>query len=171
MFSGKSWKELEDIFPANVKIASEAYKIISVFYPALVSTRQWLKATYGIEIQTRDLFLLCWLQRCEDARENVSFDGWPALKGMNIGGKLWYKEKSNITKIGLIENVPASTAVRLYRITATGKLIIRKFVENVEQAHKNLGLWVSMQPQVEADRITKYIKQFCDFDEEQPTNP
>lgn len=164
LFSGKRWKELEDIFPADLKIASDAYKIISVFFPAWVATQAYMKATLGGSIHMRDFFILCWLQRCEDAKENISFESWPAMKGMNIGGKLWYNRKSQMTAIGLIENIPAK-AIRAYRISATGKMVIRNFTQNVEQAHHNLRGWISMQPEDQADKMMHYLKKFFELNE------
>jgi len=164
LFSGKSWSELEDIFPADMKIASDAYKIISVIMPAWIATQAYMKSTIGGSIPMRDFFILCWLQRCEDAKEDVAFESWPAMKGMNIGGKLWYLRKSNMTALGLIENIPVQR-IRIYRITALGKMVIRNFTQNVEQAHHNLRGWVADKPEDIALNVTKYLKKFFELND------
>lgn len=169
LFSNKSWEELQDVWPKELRIVSDAYKIVCMLAPAWVLTQQFIKANYGESIAMRDFLTLCWLQRCEDARENVAFDSFPALKGLNMGGKLWYSHKSALTRLGLIENIP--TRVRLYRITATGKMIIRKFVENIEQANQDLHRWMSYQPPEQVVKITKALKKFIDFEEPTKEEP
>lgn len=160
-FSGKSWGELNDIWPADVRVASEAWKIVSVFTPAWLATVNFMKAILdGKHIASRDFFILCWIHRCEESRENVAMDSWPAMKGMNIGGRLWYNRKSQLTKLGLIENMPTSN-IRLYRVTEMGKLIMKKFIENVEQAHKDMKYWKSLQPPEEAAKIDRALQKYC----------
>lgn len=166
-FSGSSWKELHDIWPADVRVASEAWKIISVFTPALLASQTFQKSLLnGKYIGSRDLFILCLIQRCEEAKTNVATEGWPVLKAMNIGGKLWYARKSELTQLGLIENLP--TTLRLYRVTGLGKTIIKNFVENVEQAHQNIKYWVSLQPDENAARVNKYLQAYCFRPDEPP---
>lgn len=160
-FSGSSWKELEDIWPADVRVASEAWKIISVFTPALLASQIFQKELMnGKYIVSRDFFILCLIQRCEEARTNVATEAWPALKAMNIGGKLWYSRKAELTKLGLIENIPAA-GLRLYRVTGLGKAVIRNFVENVEKAHQDIKYWVSLQPAENAERVNRYLQANC----------
>ncbi len=134
LFSGKKWKTLEDIWPAPVRVSSEAWKILSVFAPALKETQRFYFATYGHKITAQDLFLLAWMQRCEEINQNVALKAYPVLHGLHIGGKLFYIRKANLTRYGLLENTP--TIRRLYRITGTGKMLLRKFVEEIEKAHK-----------------------------------
>jgi len=160
-FSGTSWRELEDIWPAHVRVASEAWKMISVFTPALLASVTFQKSMMnGKYITSRDLFILCLIQRCEEARTNVATEAWPALKAMNIGGRLWYSRKAQLTKLGLIENIPAA-GLRLYRVTGAGKMIIKNFVDNVEQAHQDIKHWVSLQPPENAERVNKYLQKYC----------
>jgi hypothetical protein len=160
-FSGSSWRELEDIWPAQVRVASEAWKIISVFTPALMATQTFQKSMLnGKYIRSRDLFILALIQRCEEARTNVATEAWPALKAMNIGGKLWYSRKAQLTKLGLIENIPAP-GLRLYRVTGLGKMVIKNFVDNVEKAHQDIKYWVSLQPPENAERVNKYLQANC----------
>jgi len=160
-FSGKSWRELEDIWPAQVRVASEAWKMISVFTPALIASVTFQKSMMnGKYIGSRDMFILCLIQRCEEARTNVATEAWPALKAMNIGGRLWYSRKAQLTKLGLIENIPAA-GLRLYRVTGAGKMIIKNFVDNVEQAHQDIKHWVSLQPKENAERVNKYFQKYC----------
>jgi predicted transcriptional regulator with HTH domain len=161
LFSGKSWKELEDIWPRDLRLSSEAWKIVSVMAPAWLATTKFMKSNYGEAINMRDFFYLCWIHRGEDAKENVATVSWPIMKGLNIGGKLWYKKKSALTRIGLIENIP-SKWVRLYRVTATGKMVIRVFIENVEKAHKDIRMWkVDSGPGRDEtnERITRYFSE------------
>jgi hypothetical protein len=163
-FSGTSWKDLEDIWPADVRVNSEAWKLLSVFFPAWLATKQFINTSLNIEskqsLNSQDLFVLCLIQRCEEARSNVAMQAWPALKAMNIGGRLWYARKAKLTKLGLIENMPAKSS-RLYRLTGMGKLVIRTFIDNVEQAHKDIKYWTSLQPPEYAVRIDEYLNKYC----------
>lgn len=175
MYSGKSWEELEDIWPADLRIASDAYKIVSLFYPAQIVAQEFQKHLIGEAIGMRDLMTLCWFQRVEDAKENVGLEAFPTMKVMNYGGRLFYARKSKITRLGLIENMPMG--MRMYRITANGKLVIRNFVENLEKANDNLAMWISVQKPAMAAEITRYIQRFFDIepsegkDDEQQGSP
>lgn len=160
-FSGTSWRDLEDIWPADVRVSSEAWKMLAVFTPAWMATVIFMKELLnGEHIHARDFFILCWIQRCEEARANVSMEAWPAMKGMNIGGTLWRTRKAGLTKLGLIENMPAPF-LRLYRVTGKGKMIMRNFIDNVEQAHRDVKGWVSSQPEENAEKVNRYFQRYC----------
>lgn len=160
-FSGKSWKELEDIWPKGQRLSSEAMFIVGVFSPAWLATQNFMKANYGFTLTPHDFFLLCWIHRCQEGREGVFTTAWPVMKGINVGGKLWVLKKSKITKLGLIENMP-SHHLRLYRVTGPGKLLIQKFISNVEEAHKDMRRWLAdFGPQGDEanERITRFMKE------------
>lgn len=159
LFSGKSWTELEDIWPKDLRIGSQAAHIIGVFFPAWVDTHRFVKSQFGFSINMREFLLLCWLQRVEEGRENVGFEGWAAMKGLNIGGRLWYARKARITKLGIVENYPLR--YRLYRVTATGKTIIRYFCDAADQANMNLGEWLSTRDPESGAQLTKFLLDFA----------
>lgn len=160
-FSGTSWKDLEDIWPADVRVSSDAWKMMSVFYPAWLATTAFMKATLNGEfIRHQEFWVLCLIQRCEEARENVATEVWPPMKAMNIGGHLWALRKSKLTKLGLIENMPAPY-LRLVRVTGIGKMIIKTFISNVEQAHRDIKHWNSLQPAENAEKVNQYFQKYC----------
>lgn len=164
MYSGKEWGELEDIFPRNIKLSSEVYTVITVLAPAWVATKAFIKSTYGDTIYWEDFTYLCWLQRVEDAKENVAFEAFSAMKGLNVNPKLWFLKKSRLTKLGLVENIPIPKQF-LYRITGKGKMIVRKFHDEVEQAHKNLAMWQSWKdPEHAKNKITPKLRDFFDIE-------
>ncbi len=176
-FSGRSWSDLHDIWPADLRISSEAWKIISVMVPAAEATVMFAKThipalnnksgTRTQQFGLREILWLAWIQRCEEARENVATDQFPMAKGFHQPLKVIYNRKSVLTKLGLVENFPNhSRNIRLYRVTNLGKLLLRHFTEQLEQAHYNLREWISWQPQVHRDKITKYLSTYC-FDWEE----
>lgn len=181
-FSGKSWSDLNDIWPADIRISSEAWKILSVVVPASELTIQFAKQhipelTIKVgekkernqQFGLRELLWLAWIQRCEEARDNVATDQFPMAKGFHQPLNVVANRKSVLTKLGLVEsfpNVAGEPMVRLFRVTDRGKMILRNFVENLEQAHYNLREWISWQPQVHRDRITNYLSKYC-FDWEE----
>ncbi len=137
LFSKKSWSELEDIWPREIRLSSEACLIAGLFAPAWLKTLAFMDTAIGKRIVMREFFLLCWLHRVEEAREGVAFHAWPAMKGLNIGGKLWYIRKAGLTKCGLIENLPVKD--HTYRITELGKLVVKKFIDNLQETRDELG--------------------------------
>ncbi len=158
-WSGKSWKELDDIWPATVRVQSEAWKIISVSYPAFIVTQEFMKTLVGDKIQFREFLVLCWIHRCEEVKAGIATESWAPMKGMNISGAIWYNRKASLTRLGLIENAPVGR-IRLYRVTGNGKMVIRYYVDQLEQAHKNLRYWVSLQPDKYAIQVTKYLNRY-----------
>ena len=169
MFSGRTWGELEDIFPRNMKLASDAYKIITVLAPAWVKTKEFIKINYGETIRWDDFTYLCWMQRVEDAKENVAFEAFSARMGLNCNNTLWWIKKSRLTKLGLVENLPIR-AQFLYRITEKGKMIVKKFTEELEQAHKNLDMWQSWKsPERALNKVTPKLRDFFDIEIPPPT--
>jgi len=158
-YSGKNWKELNDLWPAEVRIASDAWKIISVSAVAWEATKPFLRTLVGDTIDWQHFMVLCWILRCEEAKQGISTEAWAAMKGLNISGGIWYNRKAALTRLGLIENVPIKH-VRLYRVTGNGKMVIKYFVEQSEMAHKNLRYWLSLQPPEFAARLTKKLNNY-----------
>lgn len=159
-FSGKSWKELNDIWPVDVRISSDVWKHISVAYPAFMVTQQFMKTLLkGESIKFRDFLILCWIQRCQEAKDDIATEAWAPMKGMNISGNIWYNRKASLTRLGLLENMPGER-FRMYRVTGTGRMIIKYYVDQVEQAHKNLRYWLSLQPEEYAKKVTKYLNNY-----------
>ncbi len=159
-FSGSSWKELHDVWPADVRVASEAWKILSVFQPAMMNTQKFIASLCGgVHFKPQDFYILCWIQRCEEAKSNVATESWSPKKGMNIGRTLWSARTAKLIKHGIIEDIPSP--FRLYRVTKIGKLIIKNFIDNVEQAHQDIKYWVNSQPAENAEKVNRYLSQYC----------
>lgn len=136
-YSGKKWSELEDIWPKEVRITDETYEIMGLFSPAWAKTRRFIIDTLQIKgLLYEHFFLLCWLHRVQDGKDGLAFQPYQAMKGVNLGGRIWYGLKSPLHKYGLIEALPIRN--RAYRVTELGKVIIKKFIENVHLSRQEL---------------------------------
>ncbi len=156
--STASWKDLQDQWPAEIRIASDAWKIISVSQPAWVAMRPFMKELLnGESIGFRDFQMLCLIYRAQEAKDGYGTQNFPILKSLNIGGTLWYARKSKINKLGLVES---RQKVRVYRVTGLGIALIKRYIENLEQAHKDLRHWISIQPDEQAREVIKYLNRF-----------
>ncbi len=158
-FSGRTWRELEDIWPRHVRVSSEAHKIISCISPAWHAMKQDLKKR-GIKLRTDELWRLFWIQRCEEAKENVATETYPIGKPHQWNIKLYYLKQSPLMRKGLIEWLPAST-VKLVRVTALGKDILKTFIHYIEQAHRDIKMMVAGQPEENAAKVQRYLSRFC----------
>lgn len=171
-FSGKSWKQLEDIWPRDLRVSSEAWKIVSVMYPAWIQTKMFCGENLGMQVKRsrgkdsnkntfvfRDLLILAWMQRCEEARENVAFEHLPVVLGMHSFKSVLNPIKARLIRLDLVENLPTNR--KLCRVTEKGKVILRYFVEQLEQAHYNLRKWMSDIPDETAEYVDKYLVNYC----------
>lgn len=164
-FSGKSWKDLNDVWPISMRTSSEAYYILCGFLPAFDKIRPFVKELTGSDqpIHFRDILLLAWCSRCEEAKDGLCTEQYPFQKGINQGLRTFWIRKAKITKIGLIENVPTNTYTRAYRVTEKGRIVLRKFVELVDEAHIKLrDVWSKDVPGTKyADHkpIDKFIRR------------
>lgn len=158
-FLGRTWQELEDIWPKNIRLASEAYKIISVISPALQITRRQHEELTGKKLRVDDLFLLFWIHRCEEARENTATAPIVIGKPMQWNKKLYAIKQSRLYQFGLIEHF--GRYVDLVRVTGEGKVLMKRFIENLEQAHRDLKYFVSSQPPEGAEKVNNYLQKYC----------
>lgn len=154
-YSGKTWKELQDIYPPNLRIKDDAWRLMGLFAPAWLLTKmQYREILNGGKLDTTDLAFLCWMQRVEEAHQNVGFRAWPVMKGINVSGNIFSIRKAKLTKLGLVESMPVKH-VRLYRVTGMGKSLIKSFTDNLNQANENLKLWVDSQTEEHKERMTR----------------
>lgn len=170
MYSGRKWGELEDVWPASMRIADDAYKIVCLMTPAWQLTKEFMKATLGDTIDMRAMFIMCWMQRVEDAKENVGFRAWPVMKGMNIGGALWYARKAKIIKLGLVERIPLPR-VHLYRLAPTGKMMVKHFVDSLNEANMKLDEWMSSASKKSDHMHTLALRKYFDISEDPLSEP
>lgn len=161
-FSGRSWQELEDIWPRHIRLASEAHKIISGISPALFAMNQDLKKR-GIKLRSDELWRLFWIQRCEEAKENVGTDTYTIGKPHRWNLKLYYLKQSPLMRQGLIEWFPPrpGPALKLVRVTALGKDILKTFIYYIEQAHRDVKQMVKDQPASGQERANRYLSTYC----------
>lgn len=158
-FSGRTYGELNDIYPFNDRLKDDAWRMVGLFYPAWVLTRRQFKEQIGKMRFTRFLEL-CYMQRCEEAKEGFAFHAYPALKGMNVSGAIFAARKAELTRLGLVENIPLSAnRARLHRVTGLGRMVIKCFNENLNQANDNLAMWLSNMKAEEQEfkKITYYL--------------
>ena len=158
-FSGKSWKELNDIWPTDIRINSEVWKIMAVAPAAWIATKPFMITLLGETIDTQSFQTLCWVLRCQEAKDDIATEAWAPMKGLGISGNIWYNRKAKLTRLGLIENAPIGR-FRMYRVTGKGKMIVRYYVDQLEQAHKNLRYWLTLQPEKYAIQVTKYLNKY-----------
>jgi len=158
LFSGKSYGELNDIYPINSRINDEVWRLVGLMYPAWVITKSQFKDQLPGKLKYTRFQELCWMQRCEEAKEGFAFPAYPAIKGMNVSGAIFAARKAELTKLGLVENIPLSAnRARLYRVTGLGKMMIKAFVENLHAANNNLEMWLSMIGEENYKKITYYL--------------
>lgn len=156
LFSGKTWIELEDIWPREARVQDDAYMILGLFAPAWRQTKEFIEYTYSITLRSEEFFYLCWFQRVEEARENVAFLFYPNMRAMDWNHALWATKKSRLTKYGFIENLP-SGEIKSYRVTEAGKLIIKKFIDNLNQVREQLLVDLANNPQ--HDRVDTALRR------------
>lgn len=159
-FSGKTWAELEDIWPRNKRIDSNVWRMMGLIAPAWVITQEYCAGLVGEKIFLQDLNLLCFMQRVEEARDNVAFDSYHILKGMNFGASLYTTRKAKLHKLGLVEKMPLKR-LRIYRITGLGKMLIHEFVSNLQKANDNLLGWIESQPKEHQVKISQSLSLYC----------
>lgn len=161
-FSNDSWQELEDIWPANLRIGSEAYKVLSVVYPAFRIFNMRLKQEEGQTIRFDEFMLLFWFHRVEDAKENVCLTPYYVGKPLSWNQRMLAVKQSRLFHMGLVENIPIK-GLRLYRVTAKGKQMLRNFVSIMEQAHKDVKFLFHLQPEDHKEKVNKGLKKYFEL--------
>lgn len=159
-FSGRTWGELEDIWPRHVRVASEAYKIMAGVSPAFQALKVDLKKR-GMSLRQDEVWRLFWIQRCEEAKENVATETYPIGKPHKWNIKLYYIKQSPLMRKGLIEWLPAANRVKLVRVTALGKDILKTFIHYIEQAHRDIKQLAADQPAENAAKVQRYLSKYC----------
>ena len=155
VFSGRSYAELNDIYPINSRIKDDVWRTVGLMQPAWMLTQAQYKEQLGVKLKWCRFQELCWMQRCEEANEGFTFLAYPAMKGMNVSGAIFAIRKADLTKLGLVENIPnMSNRSRLYRVTGLGKMIIKSFVENLHMANTNLEHFLTLVSEEQYKRIT-----------------
>lgn len=159
-FVGRSWKDLDDLWPRKMRLSSEAWQVLGLALPAYSATLPFiLHLTGGQMVSFRDLVLLCWLQRCEEARENVGITADLVLPGSGFKRVADLVTRQRVLRrCGLLEDLVGAPRTGLYRITASGKMILAAFVENLEQAHYDIAGWKAKQKPKTAKRIDYWLR-------------
>lgn len=173
-FSEKSYKDLQDLWPVEMRTSSEAlYIMAGMLYASrqiTVFTNKLLDVN-GRQIRLMDLLLLAWCLRCEDAKEGLCTEAYALKKGLDQGMQTLWTRKAILTKHGLIENIPSKgygEYFRAYRVTERGRIILRKFVDLINEAHKKLREeWIPITPGwTEPKELDNWIKRMT----EKPTS-
>lgn len=159
-FSGKTWAELEDIYPRNKRIGNDIWRMMGLMAPAWLVTNEYCKELVGKKIVFRDFMMLCFMQRVEEARDNVAFDSYHILKGLNLGGSLYTTRKAVLHKLGFVEKMPLPK-LRIYRTTGLAKMLMHKFAENLQMANDNLLEWIKSQPPEHQAKISQSLNLYC----------
>ncbi len=160
-FSNKTWRELNSIWPIEKRLKSNAWEMLGLLLPAVTLTAKFVKKNYrgseNIRFSTRELLLLCYIMRCEEAKSNVGTENFSIGAGMDVNKRILNARKSILVKLGFIETLP-SNKVRLYRLTPAGRMIVKKLVENIEQAHVDLNQWIADQPDSGAEKVNQFLQ-------------
>ena len=159
-FSGKTWAELEDIYPKGKRIDSNIWRMMGLMAPAWLATNEYCKELVGKKISFRDFMMLCFMQRVEEARDNVAFDSYHILKGLNLGGSLYSTRKAGLHKLGFVEKMPLKH-MRIYRTTGLAKMLMYKFADNLQKANDNILEWVESQPKEHQVKISQSLALHC----------
>ena len=172
-FSGKSWNDLNDVWPIDKRVSSDVWYIMSVFQPAFHRLKPFLSELLGIRINdhksktARNIFgyteltMLAWCLRCEEAKGGLCTEEIAFSKGLNQGMPAFWRGKAGITKMGLIENIPTGTYSKAYRVTEKGRMVLRRFVELIDECHEKLKTdWaVDRPPYDKVKPIDKFIRR------------
>jgi hypothetical protein len=159
-FSGKTWAELEDIYPKNKRIGNDIWRMMGLMAPAWIATNEYCKELVGQKISFRDFMMLCFMQRVEEARDNVAFDSYHCLKALNLSGSLYTTRKAVLHKLGFVEKMPLHK-LRIYRTTGLAKMLMYNYVDNLQKANDNLLLWVESQPKEHQVKISQSLNMYC----------
>ena len=170
-FSGKSFRYLQDLWPAEMRTSSEAFYIMAGMLYASRQITVFMKSMLdvtGRQIRFMDLLLLAWCLRCEDAKEGLCTEAYALKKGLDQGMKTLWIRKAILTKYGLIENIPTPSVpgeyFKAYRVTEKGRIILRKFVELIDEAHRKLREeWSTDRPDwTEPKGLDNWIRRMTD---------
>lgn len=142
-FSGKSWKDLNDVWPIDKRTTSDSWYLLAAFQPAYIFTKRFTETLLGVkfvkvEFSYQDVMCLAWCLRCEEAKGGLCTEEIAFSKGTNEGMPAFWRRKAFITKIGLIENIPTGTYTKAYRVTEKGRIVLKKFVEMIDECHTKL---------------------------------
>lgn len=159
-FSGKTWAELEDIYPRNKRIGNDIWRVMGLMAPAWYITNEYCKELVGDKIIFRDFMLLCFMQRVEEARDNVAFDLYHVRKALNLSPSLLGTRKAKLHKLGFVEKMPLKR-LRIYRTTGLAKLLMYNFMDNLQKANDNLLEWVAAQPKEHQAKISQSLNMYC----------
>ncbi len=161
-FSGMSWKDLQDVWPIEMRTSSEAYYILGAFSGAWVLLAPLIKEMGIGRLWMQDLCLLAFVSRAEEAKAGLATEYLALLHGVGGGMKALSVRKALITKEGLIENIPAGEYTRAYRVTEKGRVVLREFIRLVDLCHvKMREEWYVDRPEYRDNKpIDNYIK-YC----------
>lgn len=159
-WSNAKWGELQDLWPANVKVMNEAFKMLAVFMPAFYKFRNSHPELNigGRKFRAEDFFYLCWIMRCEDTNEGLMASLFDIIRPLNLAKSQASLKNSRLNRLGLVENIPFVRG-SLYRVTADGRMLLREFCELMEECHRNqkeIHLGERMSRIYDA-RLTKYL--------------
>jgi hypothetical protein len=151
-FSGKTYKELNDIYPISSRINDEMWRVVCLMKPAYILTlRKFKEELKGQSLRFSIFMEMCWMQRCEESKQGLPFSLFPVGRGLEISNNILAARKAELVKLGLIEQMPF-TQNRMFRVTALGKLMIKTMVENMREIEARLVEWNDYQ---DYDTFTK----------------
>lgn len=172
-YSGKTFDELEDLVPMKAVSEGEIYRVLSVIW--LV----WKKFTAGgeskLDFRFEDMGVLLLMKRVEDALGGSVFTA-DILQIANLRetGKEGFASKTylpltnewirRMRSKGLVEQIPGLKVyeghkVAMYRVSATGRELLRHFVECVTEVHKDIRWYV--KDHKDSQYLRRIIARFC----------
>lgn len=160
-FSGKSWKELQDIWPPNVRISSEAHAMITVMMPASISTQIFLRnllpeGLKKVRFSFREICLLFLVLRCQETRDDAGANRMWIEKAIDSKKRaLTFTKLNSLFKIGLIEKYPGH--VDVFRLTGLGMTVAKHYVGAMERAHRDIQTFAETEPPEASDKINYYL--------------
>lgn len=161
LFSGKTWAELQSIWPPEERINSQIWRAIGFYEPAWKFTRIFMKNVYGLTVRMSDFNLVCFFMRVEEHFEDVASIELPIKMTRQVHRDLLNIQKSRITKQGLIEQFPQGGPPARYRVTPIGRMMIKTFVENLTQADNDMTHWASqVYPSIQNDLTIKLLREY-----------
>jgi hypothetical protein len=147
-YSGKSFKDLEDLVPMRETSLSLFYEFGSIYW--MVLKRFTGKFGKGGEFGADDLGILFLMKRFEDANAGSFFTRamlayWYRYSGARDTNVIMltnaYVKKMRAR--GLVEQIPGlkvfdGQKIAIYRVSATGRALLKEFIEAFKQVHQDI---------------------------------
>lgn len=155
-FSGKTYAELNDIYPIDKRINDDLWRMVCLCGPAYkLLMQKFSQELDGRTLRFVNFQMLCWMQRCEEAKQGLAFSMGPVANGIQLFNKsLLAMRNSELMVLGLVEQITTQKPY-IFRVTARGKMMIKTYVEMMRELEGKLSEWIEKTTDGGYDAFTK----------------